>query len=282
MPTVYTPDPTAVHSDITVPADGDAETAESVNSAFRDLADNAAEARSHVDGSAADTTIGASSLDTLTVNATTTFENDVNCSGFLGSASFECTGTSSFGDTAFFNGDVNLGDSGADTCTVAATSVFNAPVTINSNLTANSDADLGSSSSDQIRTRGTATCYATQTFRDAVLFTNEGRIVERYRIMPDSNVSDFGPSSKAAMFNGDGVLAASRKIIIDDTDAVDGDWFEVCNLDDTWVITVRDPTDSTTIGSALLHAASGSTVYQAKYRRMGGTWYQVSTSRGAP
>jgi hypothetical protein len=276
MATTYTPDPTTVHGDITIPSDGDLEVAESVNSPLRDLADNVSEARSHVDGDAVDTTIGASSVDVLVVHATSQFVGPVSCSqpvtlnntftanapstfnapvtcasGTLtAAAGFSCTGTTTFHSAVTFSSTI--------ACTGAAG--FNGGVAINADSTLS------------------GVLFASK----EIVFSGAGRVTERYRVMPDANVSDFGPATKSAMFNGTGVLSASRKIIIDDTDARDGDWFEVTNEDDTWAISVRYPDDSNTIGTALIKSGTGSAPFHAKYRRMGGVWYQVSVCRWAP
>lgn len=101
------------------------------------------------------TTLGTSAAETLTVNATSTFNAPITSSS-----------------TITQNGNTTLGNAAVDTLAVNATSTFNAPVTNNSTLTQTGSAAFNSATFNSAAFNGGAVFNAAVSFNSAVAFAN--------------------------------------------------------------------------------------------------------------
>lgn len=113
------------------------------------------------------TTLGTTTGDALTVNATSTFNAPLTANGNL---------TTTANST--------LGDADTDTLTVNATSTFNAdatfnePITANDDITANGNTTLGDAGTDTLTVNAASTFNASATFGEPVTFNDAVTITD--------------------------------------------------------------------------------------------------------
>ena len=170
------------------------------------------------------TTIGNSSLDALTVVATSTFAAAVTLNDAL-----------TANDTADFFGNVNVhtgasfrvrsnsrfGDTAADTFDVYATATFNGPVTfadpveVGGPFQTNNDATLGSSSNDELSINASLVT--------PLAFAALGRVPFRaYGTLPNSSVTLYASDGQVFRINMN--TTGIRTYTLSPDGASDGDW----------------------------------------------------------
>lgn len=291
MSSTYTENPTR-SATITIPDDGDLENAISVNAAFQALKDDVGYVKQRLDaGTAENTVIGASSVDTLLVHATSTFAGPVSCSQLATfnnnvqcNAPVTVSATLSVSGLFTASGSATLGD---DTHSVSiaahSCSLGRASPTAGSTASITGKAiSIGADATNAIDVPGAPT------FHTILAFAAGGRVSYRFRVMPTGNTSG-GPGVGAAsnenvvwVTPSGGLGGADRTYTIDDTGAADGDWMWFSNVSDSaHNLIVKDPASATlaTLNGAGNNTGTTLVTNGVFVMRMGGSWFAVQYFR---
>lgn len=211
---------------------------------------------------------------------------------FFQNATFE--DETSFSAAAFFNNDVQIGDSSGDALWVNAEADFYAPVDFWGAASLHGYTTIGDlGGSDFLIVNATGTYNGQQTFAAPVTFTggaafnttpatfsatatffnvwgsgSGGAQVKRFVDAPDANAT-FSPRSCDVLMLPAGSPAASRTYTIDDTGASDGMEMLIVARTGIQPMVIKEPG-----GSVLESSMSTNTgqVLQMRVRRQGGSW----------
>jgi hypothetical protein len=187
-------------------------------------------------------TVGEDDTDTLTVNATASFNEGVT----LGSTAVD---TLTVNATATFNNGVTLGSSSADAISVPGT-LGVADVNF-----ASGTVDFAASMAYLLKCR--------------IAPSGAGRLALRTFAMTDANSTTRGSADDDLVYVPAGVLSADRTYQIDDTGAANGDAMEFSNLlDAANNLVVKDPSGTILV---TLNGTAGQNQW-ARAARLGGFW----------